>query len=90
MSIDRSLKKRGSLVRARNVLKRFERIERLKEQDRWVDGQGPFNLPKVRVTKLVTKKATKKEDKADAAAPAAAGKGAKAAAAAPAKPAGKK
>lgn len=65
MSIDRSLKKRGTLVRARNVLKRHERIERLKELDRWTDETGPFNLPKVRVTKLAAKKSAKKEAKAE-------------------------
>ena len=67
MSIDKSLKKKGSLVRARNVLKRGERIEKLKDQDRWEDGQSPYGLPKVRVYRLVTKKSKKKskEDEAE-------------------------
>lgn len=81
MSIDKSLKKRGSLVRARNVLKRNERIEKLKEMDRWTEEHGPFNLPKTRVARVVAKKAaTKKAEEAGAAA---------APAAEPAKPAGK-
>jgi small basic protein (TIGR04137 family) len=66
MSIDKSLRKKGSLVRARNVLKRFERIEKLKEMDRWTEESAPFNLPKVRVQKLAAKKAVKKEEKAEA------------------------
>jgi small basic protein (TIGR04137 family) len=77
MSIDKSLKKRGSLVRARNVLKRFERIAQLKVEERWTEEKGPFNLPKVRVSKLVQKKTAKKKDEAEgAAAPAAGGKAA--------------
>lgn len=48
MSIDRSLKTKGSLARHRNVLTRAERIERLKEEDRWEDGESKvIGLPKV-------------------------------------------
>jgi small basic protein (TIGR04137 family) len=66
MSIDKSLRKKGSLVRARNVLKRHERIEKLKELDRWTEESVPFNLPKVRVQKMAAKKGgAKKEEKAD-------------------------
>jgi small basic protein (TIGR04137 family) len=66
MSIDKSLRKKGSLVRARNVLKRFERIEKLKELDRWTEESAPFNLPKVRVQKMAAKKGgAKKEEKAE-------------------------
>jgi small basic protein (TIGR04137 family) len=61
MSIDKSLKKKGSLVRARNVLKRHERITKLQEMDRWVDDQSPIGLPKVRVYRIVAKKGTKKK-----------------------------
>jgi small basic protein (TIGR04137 family) len=35
MSIDRSLKVKGALTRHRNVLSRAERIDLLKEEERW-------------------------------------------------------
>lgn len=66
MSVDKSLKGGGRLSRSRNVLKRAERIEKLMEQDRWVDDQSPFGLPKVRVYKVaVGKKKKKKKDDDD-------------------------
>ena len=68
MSIDKSLKKPAGVVRSRNVLKRGERILVLKEQDRWVDGQSPVGLPKVRIQKVVAgkkKKVKKKDDEDD-------------------------
>jgi len=67
MGIDKSLKRSGRLGRSRNVLKRDERIEKLKADDRWVEGQSPLGLPKVRVMKLVIgKKKKKEEDEGDA------------------------
>jgi small basic protein (TIGR04137 family) len=62
MGIDKSLKRGGRLGRSRNVLKRDERVEKLKADDRWVDGQSPLGLPKVRVQKLVVGKKKKKEE----------------------------
>jgi small basic protein (TIGR04137 family) len=64
VSIDKSLKKPSGVVRARNVLKRGERILLLKEQDRWLEDQSPLGLPKVRVAKAAAgkKKKKKKED----------------------------
>ena len=62
MTIDKSLKRSGSLARSRNVLTRDERIEKLKADDRWSDTQSPFGLPKVRVAKLVIGKKKKKKD----------------------------
>jgi len=47
MSIDRSLKVKGALSRHRNVLRRAERIEQLKEEERWSEGDSLFGLPKV-------------------------------------------
>ncbi len=47
MSIDRSLKIKGALSRHRNVLSRAERIEQLKEEERWSDGDSIMGLPKV-------------------------------------------
>ena len=88
MSIDKSLRRKNSLARARSVLTRDERIKTLMDSERWTEGRSPFGLPKVRVIKIVTKKA-KKEKVEEAAA-----EGAEGAAAAPAaeekKPAGKK
>lgn len=63
MTIDKSLKRGSRLVRARNVLKRHERIERLKTEDRWAEGQSPTGLPKVRVIKTVVGKKKKKKSK---------------------------
>ena len=61
MTIDKSLKIRLGLIRSRNVLTRSERITKLKETDRWQEGDSPFKLPKVRVQAMVMKKKKKKE-----------------------------
>lgn len=101
MSVDRSLKLKGSLVRHRNVLTRGERVEHLKEEERWEEGNSIFGLPKVAHRKVsVKKKAEAKAaegvpagtEGAVAAAPGAAGAPAAGKAAAPAAkaaPAGK-
>ncbi|HIJ54307.1 MAG TPA: small basic protein [Planctomycetes bacterium] len=47
MSIDRSLKIRGALKRHRNVLTRAERIEKLKDEERWSEESSLLGLPKV-------------------------------------------
>ena len=52
MSIDKSLKKGGALGRARNVLKRPERMALLQEDDRWKESQGVYNLPKTKFRRL--------------------------------------
>ncbi len=65
MSVDRSLKLKGTLVRHRNVLTRGERVERLKEEERWQEGDKIFGLPKVVNRKVSVKK--KAEAKAEAA-----------------------
>jgi small basic protein (TIGR04137 family) len=64
MTIDKSLKVRRGLVRARSVLTRAERIAKLKDADRWSEGDPVLGLPKVRVQKLSLKKKkkTKKEE----------------------------
>jgi len=49
MSLHKSLKARNKLARARNVLKRQERVERLEKEERWAQGQSVFGLAKVRV-----------------------------------------
>lgn len=63
MTLDKSLRSKSRLSRSRNVLKREERILQLKAQDRWVDGQSPLGLPKVRVIKTVVGKKKKKKAK---------------------------
>lgn len=47
MSIDRSLKIKGALRRHRNVLTRAERIEKLKDEERWSEEDSLLGLPKV-------------------------------------------
>jgi small basic protein (TIGR04137 family) len=79
MSIDKSLRRKDQLQRARNVLTRGERIKQLMDEERWQEGRSPYNLPKVKVIKIVVKKAkkAKEEEKPE-------GEGEAAAAAAPA------
>ena len=73
MTMDKSLRVRKGASQVRGVLKRAERIARLKEQDRFEEGRSPLGLPKVRVMKMVMKKKKKaKEEGAEGAAPAAA------------------
>lgn len=47
MSVDRSLKIKGALSRHRNVLTRAERIQRLKDEERWSQDDSVLALPKV-------------------------------------------
>ena len=88
MSIDKSLRRKNTLARSRNVLTRGERILALQSEERWKDGRSPFGLPKVRVLKVAKKPKKAKEEKAEegaegaegaapAAAPAPEAKGAK-------------
>ncbi|MBO7707486.1 MAG: small basic protein [Thermoguttaceae bacterium] len=67
MTIDKSLKVKKGVSRSRNVLTRVERIEKMKEMDKWQEGESPFGLPKTRVYRVVLKK-KKKAVKADDAA----------------------
>ncbi len=84
MTMDKSLKMRRGLARARSVLNRAERIQRLKSADRWQEGDSPFGLAKVRVYKLAVKKKKKKKEEEEGA------EGTAAAATTPAADAGKK
>jgi small basic protein (TIGR04137 family) len=67
MTMDKSLKVRMGLARARSVLSRAERIQRLKTADRWQEGDSPFGLAKVRVFKLAIKKKKKKKEEEEGA-----------------------
>jgi small basic protein (TIGR04137 family) len=91
MSIDKSLRRRNALERARSVLTRGERIKTLITEERWQEGRSPFGLPKVKVVRIVIKKAkkAKEEEKPAEGEAAAAAAGAAPAGAAPA-PAGEK
>jgi small basic protein (TIGR04137 family) len=62
MTMDKSLRIRRGLIRSRSVLSRAERLARLKEADRWKEGDSPLGLPKVRVFKLAMKKKKKKKE----------------------------
>lgn len=64
MTIDKTLKVKRGATSNRSVMTRVERIQKLRESDRWTDESSPFGLPKVRVRKLnmKKKKKTKKED----------------------------
>ncbi len=70
MSLDRSLKIKNALTRHRNVLTRAERIEKLKEEEKWMEGDSLTGLPKVVHRKSHAGKKTA-EEKAKAAAAAA-------------------
>ena len=61
MTMDKSLRRRAGMAGQRSVLNRGERLEKLKEADRWQDGESPLGLPKVRVFKLTLKKKKKKK-----------------------------
>ena len=65
MSIDRSLKFKGALSRHRNVLSRAERVEALKEEERWTEDQSLLGLPKVAHRKVRAGKKSKAEEAAE-------------------------
>jgi small basic protein (TIGR04137 family) len=68
MSIDRSLRLKDALIRHRNVLTRTERIERLKDEERWEEGGPVLGLPKVAHRKShAGKKAAKEKAAAEGA-----------------------
>lgn len=62
MSVDKSLKTKGKLVRPRNVFTRIERIKILKGEGKWAPTMSVFGIPKVKALKL--KRKTKSEKKA--------------------------
>ena len=86
MSQHPSLREDSVGAKHRNVLKRFERVKKLQEQNRWQGSASAFNLPKVKSMKIKVKK-TKEAPAAEGAAAGAAAPAAGAKAVAPAKPA---
>ena len=63
MTIDKSLKIRAGAIQNRNVLKRAERLAKLKEAERWQEGDPILGMPKVRVQKVSLKKKKKVKGK---------------------------
>jgi len=61
MSIHKSLRSKARLRRHRNVLSRSERIEKLKQEERWAESSSVFGLPKVKNLRHV--RASKKKEK---------------------------
>jgi small basic protein (TIGR04137 family) len=95
MSLDRSLKGANALVRHRNVLNRAERLEKLKDEEKWDENKSVFGLPKVEHRKAAVIGKVKEEATAETvegapagATPAAGAPGAKGAGAPGAKGAG--
>lgn len=67
MTMDRTLKVHGGLLRTRSVLTRAERIARLAEEDKFdPEEDSPLGLPKVRVRHSKAGTKSKKEEKAAA------------------------
>ena len=67
MSIDKSLKMKGKLVRPRNVFTRIERIKILKDEGKWEPTMSVFGIPKVKSVRIKRKgKSEKKVAKAEA------------------------
>lgn len=52
MSIHKSLRVSKSMARTRNVMTRWERVLRLREEGRWTDGGNVLGLPKTRIQKV--------------------------------------
>ena len=67
MTMNKSLRVRKGGGGNRGVLSRAERITKLKELEKWEEGQSPLGLPKVRVQKISTKKKKKAKDDSDTA-----------------------
>ena len=64
MSIHSSLRSSGALGRVRNVFKRVERLQILRDGARWDESQSVFGLPKVRTQfKTASSKKKKKDEK---------------------------
>lgn len=48
MSMHRSFKSANKITEKRNVLKRYERVNLLKKQGRWKEGDPAYGLPKTK------------------------------------------
>ena len=72
MSQHTSLKFDSVGVKHRNVLKRFERIKKLQEQNKWQERSSIFGLPKVKSLKIKVRKSKVAPEETGSATPAAA------------------
>jgi small basic protein (TIGR04137 family) len=61
MSLHKSLSSGTRLKRQRSVLTRWERVLRLREEERWEEGRSVFALPKVKVVRHKKHRKPKKE-----------------------------
>ena len=61
MSLDPSLKGANALIRHRNVLTRAERLDKLKEEEKWTEAKSVYGLPKVAHRKMAEVEAVKEE-----------------------------
>lgn len=67
MSIHKSLRSSAGLSRARNVLSRAERVERLTKEGRLKPGDPVVGLPKTKVLKAKKSKKKKKKEEEETA-----------------------
>jgi small basic protein (TIGR04137 family) len=65
VSLDQSLKRGSRLVRARNVMKRSERIAKLADEDRWDETKSVLGIPKTKVPKTTAGRKKKKKEKVE-------------------------
>lgn len=65
MSQHPSLKVDSVGVKHRNVLKRFERLKKMKASETWSDEASIYNLPKLKSIKLKVKKGGGRKEKED-------------------------
>lgn len=65
MSVHPSLRVNKVGAKHRNVLKRYERLEKLVEEERWQTDSSVYGLPKVKSQKMKVKKGTKDEESGD-------------------------
>jgi small basic protein (TIGR04137 family) len=72
MTIDKTLRIKRGTSSNRSVLTRVERIQKLKDTEKFTDESSPYGLPKVRVRKLTMKKKKKEKKEGEEGAAAAA------------------
>jgi len=65
VSLDQSLKRGSRLARARNVMKRAERIAKLTDEDRWDESKSVLGIPKTKVPKNTGGRKKKKKEKTE-------------------------
>ena len=56
MSQHPSLRSGEKSAKFRSVLKRYERIKKLKEKEKWEEGESVYGLPKLKIVKFKVKK----------------------------------